>query len=246
MIIMRDENDPKENYKDENDINEFLFSISDDIVEINIREQIKECRDKTENYFAYIITKIDSFKIYLSSEDQTLINKLDLYKDQICDIVEEELEERFGISIDFQTELSRDKNLLVIYDCLVMRHNELLENIVTKFIEREKKSLVSYFSNQKLNKKDLSYINNKKMANKDNILMLMNMHEIIEMVKVQDCDDLIELMIDDEEEAVYSLFLDFIRTNEIGLTIELCDIFNDDIQKNKNELMMIARMDYMK
>lgn len=243
--MLLDENDV-DIVKDERDLNEFLFNISDGIIELNIEEQVRNCRDNTQNFFNYILTKVDSFKIYLNSvEDSPLIAKLDKYKDDICEKVKELLEERFNIEINLDDNMNRYKDLLVIYDVLVMRHSELLQNLVKKFIERDKKFLIEYFSKKKINKKDISYVNNKKLFDKENLILLLNLHEVLDFIKFDDCDDMIELMIDEKDESTYSLFLDFIREGKICLTREFCDVFNKDIQRNKNELMMICRVDYM-
>lgn len=233
-------------YNDENAINDFLFSISDDIAVMNIVEQIQSCKDTTANYFSFLLDKVDSVMALLEDDDYALSDKLIQFKSDLCDRVKKELEDKFGFTIEFMSSVNTEKNLLAIYNCFVMRHTILLENLVSNFIDRDKKSIIEHFSKVKINKKDLSYTNNKKNYEKNDLILLMNVQDILDLINIEDCDDAIDLMFDDKEECLYRLILDFIESGELSFNSDFCEYVKNDIKENRNELIMKIRMSYMK
>ena len=134
---------------DSETINEFLLEMSDDIIFMNIEEQINTVNTSTENYFNFIMDKLDSMLIVLSKEDSELFTKVQEMKEDVCDRVQKLLEERFNMTCDFISYSDRSQCLRKIYKFFIMRREKILENLVINYLNREKSSiLLRYGKNQ--------------------------------------------------------------------------------------------------
>ena len=108
---------------DDETINEFLMSMSDDVLMINIEEQIKDSNNSDENYFEVITDKIESILAILPEEDYELINRVKDFQDEILDKVQKLLEDRFGFICDFKSFSNRCFCLKELYRFFVIRKN---------------------------------------------------------------------------------------------------------------------------
>ena len=127
---------------DSETINEFLLEMSDDIIFMNIEEQIKDANNTEENYFNFILDKLDSMILVLHAEDPELRVKVEELKEELCDKVQKLLEERFGFTCDFVSYSDRSQCLKYIYKFFVIRKRKILENLVLNYIERENTSIL--------------------------------------------------------------------------------------------------------
>lgn len=228
---------------DSETINEFLLELSDDIIFINIEEQIKDANNNAENYFEFIIDKLDALSAVLSAEeDGPLLGQIEQLKEEVCDLVQRLLQEKFGFTCDFKCYSDRSKCLLQIYKFFVIRKKEILLNLVNNFIEREYKSLVLRYSKTKINKKDISYLNNKKTIDKENMNILLNLHKIISSIEFDSVEELMDLLIDDKDEFTYNFILTMYQQEEILFDIGFISAIKEELRKENNYIIMETRM----
>ena len=226
-------------------INDFLLQISDDILFINIDEQINNTVNTSENYFSFIIDKLEGLKTLLNKDDQELIDRVDTLKDQICQQVQALLEDKFKFNCDFKCYSDSSKCLKELYKFFIIRKKEILLSLVNNYIEREYKSLLLKYSKTKINKKDVSYLNNKKSIEKEDLTILLNLHNIISAIELTDVDDLLELLIDDKDEFTYNFIFTMFQQEEIVFTRDFIDVIKEELEKEKNYLIMESRLKLM-
>lgn len=236
------ENNIKE---DSNTINEFLLQMSDDLIYMNIEEQIKNSNNLVENYFSFILNKLNGLKTILSVDDQELINQIDNFKDEVCDRVQELLQDKFKFTCDFKCYSDKSICLKEIYKFFVIRKREILLSLVNNFIDREYKSLLIKYSKCKINKKDVSYINNKKNIEKDDMLLLLNIHNIISSIELVNIEDTLELLIDDKDEFTYNFILTMFNQEEIIFSKDFMNVIKEELNNEKNYLIMESRINLL-
>lgn len=230
-------------YNDES-INEFLLQMSDDVLYLNIEEQIEQGVGTDENYFKFILDKIDGIKAVLVKDQDDLKARLDYFRSEVCDTVQEKLENKFGLYCDFKCYSDRSKCLNEIYTFFVLRRKEILLNLLVNYINREYSSLVIKYS-KKVNKKDISYINNKKNMNKDDLNIILNIHNIISSIEIPDIETAIDMLIDDKDEFTYSFILSMIQQEELILTDSFIPNLKEELTKETNYLIMEGRIKLM-
>ena len=227
---------------DSETINEFLLEMSDDIIFMNIEEQIKDANNTEENYFNFILDKLDSMILVLHAEDPELRVKVEELKEELCDKVQKLLEERFGFTCDFVSYSDRSQCLKYIYKFFVIRKRKILENLVLNYIERENTSILLKYGKNKTNKKDITVINNKSNMDKSKLNLLLNAHNIISDIMLNDVEDTLELLIDDKDEFTYNFILTLFNQQEILFSNKFNSIILDEIRKEKNNLIMKLRL----
>ena len=227
---------------DSETINEFLLEMSDDIIFMNIEEQIKDANNTEENYFNFILDKLDSMILVLHAEDPELRVKVEDLKEELCDKVQKLLEERFGFTCDFVSYSDRSQCLKYIYKFFVIRKRKILENLVLNYIERENTSILLKYGKNKTNKKDITVINNKSNMDKSKLNLLLNAHNIISDIMLNDVEDTLELLIDDKDEFTYNFILTLFNQQEILFSNKFNSIILDEIRKEKNNLIMKLRL----
>lgn len=226
---------------DSETINEFLLEMSDDIIFMNIEEQINTVNTSTENYFNFIMDKLDSMLIVLSKEDSELFTKVQEMKEDVCDRVQKLLEERFDMTCDFISYSDRSQCLRKIYKFFIMRREKILENLVINYLNREKSSILLRYGKNKTNKKDITVINNKNTMDKTKLNLILNVHNIISDINLVDIEDTLDLLIDDKDEFTYSFILNLFQQREINFGPRFNDIILEEIRKSKNNLIMKLR-----
>lgn len=227
---------------DSQTINEFLLEMSDDIIFMNIEDQIKDSNNESENYFDFIMDKLDSMIVILSTEDGELKTKVEELKDDICDRVQKLLEDRFDFVCDFNSYSDRSQCLRHIYKFFVIRKRRILENLVVNFLEREKSSLLLKYGKNKTNKKDVTVINNKNTMEKSKLNLILNVHNIISDISLVDVEDTLDLLIDDKDEFTYNFILSLYNQEEITFGNKFNSIILNEIKKEKNNLIMKLRL----
>ena len=227
---------------DSQTINEFLLEMSDDIIFMNIEDQIKDSNNESENYFDFIMDKLDCMIVILSTEDGELKTKVEELKDDICDRVQKLLEDRFDFVCDFNSSSDRSQCLRHIYKFFIIRKRRILENLVVNFLEREKSSLLLKYGKNKANKKDVTVINNKNTMEKSKLNLILNVHNIISDISLVDVEDTLDLLIDDKDEFTYNFILSLYNQEEITFGNKFNSIILDEIKKEKNNLIMKLRL----
>lgn len=231
----------KETIFDSENINQFLLQMSDDIIFMNIKEQIKNCNNVEEDYFSLIIDKIEGLRTVVKDDETDIINNLDSLKDEICDNVQSLLEERYKFKCDFKCYSDRSKCLKQIYKFFVIRHDQILLSLITNYIDREYTSLLMKYGKSKINKKDISYINNKKTMNKENLALILNLHKVFSSIVLEDIDDTLELLIEDKEEFTYNFIYTMYQQEEIVFDIEFLEVIKQELIENNDYLIMEGR-----
>lgn len=226
---------------DSETINEFLLEMSDDIIFMNIEEQINTVNTSNENYFNFIMDKLDSMLIVLSKEDSELFTKVQEMKEDVCDRVQKLLEERFDMTCDFISYSDRSQCLRKIYKFFIMRREKILENLVINYLNREKSSILLRYGKNKTNKKDITVINNKNTMDKTKLNLILNVHNIISDINLVDIEDTLDLLIDDKDEFTYSFILNLFQQREINFGPKFNNIILEEIRKSKNNLIMKLR-----
>lgn len=236
--------DKKYEYNTE-DINDFLLQISDDVIFINIKEQIENSTSTEENYFSFILDKLEGLKAVLGEEQVELRHRIDAFKDEVCDSVQEMLESKYGFTCDFKCYSDRSKCLKEIYKFFVIRKKEILLNLVNNYIDNEYKSLVMKYGKNKINKKDISYINNKKTIDKEDMSILLNIHNIITLIEIDSIEDMLDMLIEDRDEFTYNFIYTMFQQEEIVFKIDFLNIIKSEIVKEKNYIIMESRLKLM-
>lgn len=229
---------------DEETINEFLLSMSDEILITNIEEQIKSNATMNENYFEFIIDKLDAILTVLEEDDYELKNKVNNFKDEICDKVQSLLQEQFNFNLDLKCFEDRCSVLKQLYTFFVMRKKERIENIVYNYIKKEYSSLLLTYSKNKINKKDITYINTSK-EKRNNLVILLNIHNIIDGIQIPDNEAALELMISDKSEFTYNFILTMVDNFELEFNLDFISSLLKDLSKEKNNLIMNIRLKLM-
>lgn len=231
---------------DDETINEFLMSMSDDVLMINIEEQIKDSNNSDENYFEVITDKIESILAILPEEDYELIDRIKDFQDKILDKVQRLLQDRFAFICDFKSFSNRCFCLKELYRFFVIRKKSLLQNLVLNYIKKEFDSLIISYGQTKINKKDISFINaGTSNIEKEKLALLLNIQNIIDGIQIPDVDECLELLIDDKEEFTNNLIISMKDTFEIEFKPEFINIILKEIKREKNNLIMNTRLKLM-
>lgn len=236
--------DKKAGYNNE-DINDFLLQISDEVIFINIQEQIEHGTGIEENYFSFILDKLEGLKTVLNEDQTDLKNKIDNFKEDICNSVQEILESKYGFTCDFKCYSDRSKCLKEIYKFFIIRKKEILLNLVNNYIEAEYKSLLMKYGKNKINKKDISYINNKKSIDKEDMSLLLNIHNVVSLIELDNIEDTLEKLIEDKDEFTYNFIFTMFQQEEIIFKNEFINIIKSEIVKEKNYIIMESRLKLM-
>lgn len=231
---------------DDETINEFLISMSDEVLMINIEEQIKDSNNSDENYFETITNKLESILAILPEEDYELVNRVKDFQEELFDKVQRLLQDRFAFTCDFKSYSNRGFCLKELYKFFVIRKKNLLQNLVMNYINKEFDSLIVSYGQSKINKKDISFINSgNSNIEKEKLSLLLNVQNIIDGIQIPDVDECLELLIDDKEEFTNNLIISMKDTFEIEFKPEFISIIMKEIKKEKNSLIMNTRLKLM-
>ena len=77
---------------------------------------------------------------------------------------------------------------------------------------------------------------------KSKLNLLLNAHNIISDIMLNDVEDTLELLIDDKDEFTYNFILTLFNQQEILFSNKFNSIILDEIRKEKNNLIMKLRL----
>lgn len=221
-------------------VDELIFTLSDNMLLLNIEDQIKNKNTKI-NYIEILFDKINACLAHIDVDDTELISRVQEFKSDMLSKIKTLLEDNLHISIELKEYYSNpEKFIILIYEFFVLREQSNITNIIFNFIKREKKSLFLRFK-ENVNKKDLTYSNNKKELEKEKILLLMNLNEIIEMVNIQEPEQAIKDMILDSEELTNYTILNLMIKEELTFTPEFIEGLKESLEKNKIRIIWELR-----
>jgi hypothetical protein len=230
------------------EMQEYLTDLSFDVVQANISEQLVSPLDITVNYLENILDKYDSAKeIYSDNED--VINNITSTMEDFCFNILNEISSVYNLSIDMDrltSEYDIIKACQFIYEFLVLRFKKNITRFFYQYIKQNKKIIIEKFSD---NKKDVTTLTYKKMLkNKDDVIIISNLPEIISFIISLDIDPLVFLDYSVNESLYQGIYMKELVTNNIILGdfvdsyISLCvdeysDVFDEILANIKYKII---------
>lgn len=173
------------------EIDTLLSDLPFELIKENIREQINDPLITNVNYINIITEKRE----LIHQQFDNNYDALTTVDNQITDFfrsIMQEIDQKFdlGISIDeFESEEIIEYGE-IFYNFFILRYKKNVSKFITKFIIKNKKYLVETFENIE-KKKDVTQISLKKqIKNKDDLIILSNLPQIIKHIFSLDIDNL--------------------------------------------------------
>jgi hypothetical protein len=221
----------------EKDIDQILNSLSDDIVYEALEDQIKTIDQSessmVENYISFFTNRY-SYILNRYSEYEEIIDKVTDIRNRFYDGLKSLLEEKFSFELSIPESYTNDQRFSTLnrlYEFFVIRYNDNNVNLVQNYIEREMKEIVRQYKPE-VDKKDLTYMNNKKNTSKDALVVLCKLNDIISSIEVESGSDLVDLMINDRNEITSEAIINLIEEDLIefgsGFSENILSSIKDD------------------
>lgn len=220
------------------DVEDLILSLSDNILLFNIRDQIKENNTDSEiDYLSIIFNKINACEVSIDKNNKDLLNTIGSFKNDMINKIIDIFNENLNINIELkQYYIHPEKLLRIIYEFFVLRREKNLVNLIFSFIKINEKDLLQQFK-KSLNKKDLTYVNNKKEIKESKIILLMNILDIFNFVQLDSPEDILELEIIDKNELINEFVLDLVEKEEITFNEGFVDQIKDNLSNNKIKII---------
>lgn len=223
MIDKKDD----EIYKNEQ-LDSIINSISEDIMVNNIINQINNSlKEKTfqeqVNLFDYFEERYN-FLTRIYNYDDNIIKRVTTAFDSILDKIKHNLENlfkfkvKFDDGIEFSTKITLVKGLYEFFIIYIKDNSEsLIFNTIDKNVESLKKIC------KIKNKKDLSYINLKKIINNEYTNIIFCFENIVKNIEIDCNDDVISYMSSDDPDLFCNFYI-----NKIFFDCYCSDIIFED------------------
>jgi len=173
------------------EIDTLLSDLPFDLIRENVKEQINDPLWSNVNYINVILEKRDLLRKQYDNNSDAL-KSID---NQIYDFfrfIITEINDKFDLGIDvddFETEEAIEYGE-IFYNFFILRYKKNISKFITKFIVKNKKVFVEKFENVE-KKKDVTQISLKKqIKNKDDLIILSNLPEVIKFIFYLDIDNL--------------------------------------------------------
>lgn len=165
------------------EIDTLLADLPFDLIKENIKDQINNPLSTKINYVNTIVEKCDVIKKEFD-DDPDVISTVNTSLREFFEFIIQEIDNKFDLSID--TTIEDNETVITIgdalYNVLILRFKKNISKFIYKFIVKNKKSLVEQFD-KKAKKKDVTSISLKKqIKNKDDILLLSNLPDVIKFI----------------------------------------------------------------
>jgi len=173
------------------EIDTLLSDLPFDLIRENVKEQINDPLWSNVNYINVILEKRDLLRKQYDNNSDAL-KSID---NQIYDFfrfIITEINDKFDLGIDvddFETEEAIEYGE-IFYNFFILRYKKNISKFITKFIVKNKKVFVEKFENVE-KKRDVTQISLKKqIKNKDDLIILSNLPEVIKFIFYLDIDNL--------------------------------------------------------
>lgn len=198
-----------ENYElsSNTEIDMLLVELPLNLLKENIRYQVNNPLSTGVNYVETVEDKIRIMRNSYADNPEAIANINMLIQDFFGFLISE-IDNKFdlGVSIDDNDMNQIMETGIVLYNFLILNYKKNITKMVYRFIIKNKKSIVSQFSDQ-LKRKDVTSNSLKKMTkNKDDVLILANLPNIIKYIVTLDLEalDFLKYAANDENyEASY-------------------------------------------
>lgn len=181
------------------EIDTLLADLPLDLIKENIKEQINDPLSTSIDYVNVITEKCDLIKEQFEDPEihQTIKNNLRNFFQFVLD----ELEKRFGFILDLDDE--EDEIIALgeaMYNFFILRYRKNISRFIYKFIIKNKKSLADHFESIGKRKDVTSISLKKQIKNKDDILIISNLPNVIKYILSLEVEplDFLKYAADDE------------------------------------------------
>lgn len=183
-----------------------------ELIKENIKLQVASPLTTTVNFMTTVSDKFDTIQEIYSENPEAMANLKSISID-FYGFVNNKIDDAFDLGIDIdESSLGQLRSVSTsLYEFLVLRYKENITKFLIKYIKRNKKALAKQFEHYQ-KKKDVTSISLKrKLKDKESVLIIANLPEII--------DHIISLEIDGDE------FLDYVGDGyyEAELILDLID-----------------------
>lgn len=235
MMLDDDKVTSLDNYQEE----EILNMLSDDIILDNILNQIKNSTkkenilDTKSNLLEYFQNRY-SFIMKKYAENEDVISKTNDIINDVLDEILNAINETFKFKITLsESLLIKDKFEFIesLYEFFILNLKDSLISLGYEYIIDNLKSLRSSLKIR--NKKDLSYINIKKLIDNENTAVVFQTESILSNLGELDNETIIEMMTEYDPELVYNY-----NVRRLFLDNFCCDVCFDDEFFNHIKLLL--------
>jgi hypothetical protein len=165
------------------DIDMLLIDLPLDLLKENLRSQINDPLSTDVNYIESVIDKIREMQ-NAYGENEDAVKNINTLIINFFGFIIEEIDNRFGLmmNMDYGNTEETMETAVVLYYFLILRYRKNVTKFLYRFILKNKKKLVEEFEGQ-YKKKDVTTISlKKKMKNKDDILIISCLPNIIKYI----------------------------------------------------------------
>jgi hypothetical protein len=236
--------DKETTFVTEKDIDQILNSLSDDIVYEALEDQIKTVDQSEssmkENYIQFFTNRY-TYILNRYSEYEDIIDKVTDIRNRFYDGLKSSLEDKFSFELSIPESYTSDQRFSTLnrlYEFFVIRYNENKVNIVQNYIDREMKELVRQYKPE-VDKKDLTYVNNKKNTSKEGLIILCKLNDIISSIEVESGSDLVDLMVNDRNEIVNEAIISLVDEDLIEFE---GDFFGDILSSIRDDASLYLKV----
>jgi hypothetical protein len=165
------------------EIDTLLAELPFELMKENIKDQIENPLSTNINYIDIIVEKTEILKSQFENDMDT-INKINNNLRDFFSFIINKLNDKFilGLIVDEEDDETVVKTGEVLYNFLILLYKKNVSKFLLKYILKNKKSLIDYFD-KKNKKKDVTSISLKKqLKNKDDILIIANLPQVIKYI----------------------------------------------------------------
>lgn len=210
------------------ELNQMINSISEDIILDNIISQINTHLDDNtiENkvsLFGYFEDRYD-YLYNLYKDDTTILSRIYFEFDKVLNAIMDSLQKLMKFKITFDPGIDFNIKILLVkslYEFFIIYFKDGLESLLFNAINKNINTLKKICKIK--NKKDLAYLEIKKVINNDYTEVVYNINNIINDMTIDCNDDAIDYMTLDDPETVYNYY-----THEIFFENYFSDIIFED------------------
>jgi hypothetical protein len=173
------------------DIDMLLIDLPLDLLKENLKSQINDPLSTDVNYIESVIDKIREMQNAYGDIDDARQNINTLIINFFSFIIEE-IDNKYGLmmSMDYNNVEETMETGIVLYYFLILRYRKNVTKFLYRFILKNKKKMVEEFEGQ-YKKKDVTTISlKKKIKNKDDILIISSLPNIIKYIMNLDIEPL--------------------------------------------------------
>lgn len=183
------------------DLDLLLVDMPLDLIKETIRDQINDPIESNVNYIESVLDKYKELVLAYGENQDTLVSIRAIIIDFFSFIIDR-LSIRFDMSIqvDYNDVNETIRIGSALYNFLILSYKKNISKYITKFINKNKKSLVDQFEGNVKRKDVTSIAVRKKTKNKDDVAILSNLPNIIKYIMNLDIEpvDFLKYVSNDE------------------------------------------------